>query len=66
MINGVDVSDMNRNFTANYWIILGWNSGRAYVSHEREHMISRGCGGQGGVHDGGRGYGREGGPQNSN
>ena len=66
MINGVDVSDPTRNFTANEWNSLGWNGGRAYVAQTWERINRIRSGGQGGGHYAGRGYGRGGGLFNVN
>ena len=65
-INGVDVLDPTRNFTADEWTSLGWNSGWAYIDQAREHMNRIERGGRGGGRDGGRGYVRGGGPLNVN
>jgi hypothetical protein len=42
MINGVDVSDPNRNFTASEWEALGPNGGRNTVIQMRERATGRG------------------------
>ena len=54
MINSVDVSYPNSNFTANEWNSLGWNGGWVYVSQVRDNMNGRGSRGLGGGHGGGR------------
>ena len=42
IINGIDVSDPNRNFTANEWEALGPNNGRTTVLQLRERNNTRG------------------------
>jgi hypothetical protein len=61
MINGVDVSDPTRAFTAQEWQALAFNGGRKYVHEARERINNahaRNQGGRGGRGDGGRGGGR--------
>ena len=60
MINGVDVSDLIRNFTANEQTSLGWNGGQAYVAQTWERMNRIWSGGRGGDCDGGREHGHRG------
>ena len=45
MINGVDISDPTRNFTAGECTSLGWNGGQAYFAQAREQFNVRGNGG---------------------
>ena len=66
MINGVDVSDPTRNFTADGWTSLCWNGGWAYIAQVRERMKKRGHRGRGGERDGGREYGCGGSTHNVN
>ena len=66
MINGVDILDLNRNFTADEWTSLGWNGRQAYVSQAWDSISGRRRGGRGGGCDRNRGYGHGGGPQNFN
>ena len=42
IINGIDVTDPNRNFTAQEWEALGPNNGRAIVLQMRERASGRG------------------------
>jgi hypothetical protein len=42
IINGIDVSDPNRNFTAQEWEALGPNNGRSIVLQMRERANGRG------------------------
>ncbi len=42
IINGIDVTDPNRNFTAQEWEALGPNNGRAIVLQMRERVSGRG------------------------
>ena len=42
IINGIDVSDPNRNFTADEWEALGPNNGRTTVLQLRERNNTRG------------------------
>jgi hypothetical protein len=51
VINGIDVSDPNRNFTAQEWEALGPNNGRSTVLQMRERASGRG-------NRGGRSHGR--------
>ncbi len=62
VMNGVDVSDINRNFTSDEWEKLRTCGGVAYIHQRREYLANRGSGrydgrGRGG---GGRGYDRGG------
>ena len=47
VINGIDVSDLTRSFTAQEWEALRQNGGRAYVMQARERMNSQGGRGHG-------------------
>ena len=42
IINGIDVLDPTRLFTAQEWEALGYNGGQAYVMQARECMNSQG------------------------
>jgi hypothetical protein len=42
VINGIDVTDLNRNFTVQEWEALGPNNGRAIVLQMRECASGRG------------------------
>ena len=66
MINGIDVSNPTRNFTADEWTSLGWNGEQVCVAKARERMNGIGYGGRGGGHDVGREYGCGGGLRNVN
>jgi len=57
IINGVDVSDPTRSFTADEWESLGPHGGRAYVTQRREAMAGRGRSGDGRGGREGRGRG---------
>ena len=46
MINGIDVSDPTRVFTAAEWERLSYNGGHQYVIQARERMAGRGPGGR--------------------
>ncbi|KAI2491628.1 hypothetical protein MHU86_22945 [Fragilaria crotonensis] len=60
-MNGVDVSDINRNFTSDEWEKLRTCGGVAYIHQRREYLANRASGrfdGRGGGQGrgGGRGY----------
>lgn len=62
VMNGVDVSDINRNFTTDEWDKLRSCGGIAYIHQRREYLANRGSGrfdGRGGGpgRGGGKGYG---------
>ncbi|KAI2507704.1 hypothetical protein MHU86_6703 [Fragilaria crotonensis] len=62
VMNGVDVSDINRNFTTDEWDKLRSCGGIAYIHQRREYLANRGSGrfdgrGGGSGRGGGRGYG---------
>ena len=54
VINGVDVSDPTRSFTAEEWESLQYNGGRAYVMQAPDRMARRGGRGRGRGRHGGR------------
>ena len=62
IMNGVDVSDINRSFTTEEWEKLRTCGGIAYIHQRREYLANRGSGrfdGRGGGYSGrgsGRGY----------
>jgi hypothetical protein len=61
VMNGVDVSDINRNFTSDEWERLHTCGGVSYIHQRREYLANRGSGcfdGRGGGpgRGGGRGY----------
>ena len=67
VMNGVDVSDINRNFTSDKWEKLRTCGGIAYIHQRREYLANRAPGrfegrGRGGGrgHDRGGSYGRSG------
>jgi hypothetical protein len=65
VMNGVDVSDINRNFTSDEWEKLRTCGGIAYIHQRREYLANRGSGrfdGRGGGpgRGSGRGYGNRG------
>ena len=62
VMNGVDVSDINRNFTTDEWDKLRSCGGIAYIHQRREYLANRGSGrfdgrGGGSGRNGGKGYG---------
>jgi hypothetical protein len=62
VMNGVDVSDINRNFTTDEWDKLRSCGGIAYIHQRREYLANRGSGrfdgrGGGSGRSGGKGYG---------
>jgi hypothetical protein len=62
VMNGVDVSDIHRNYTSDEWEKLRVVGGHAYIAQRREYLQNRGSGrfdgrGGGGGRGGGRGYG---------
>ena len=62
VMNGVDVSDINRNFTTDEWDKLRSCGGVAYIHQRREYLANRGSGrfdgrGGGSGRSGGKGYG---------
>jgi hypothetical protein len=61
MMNGVDVSDIHRNYTSEEWDKLRLVGGHTYIYQRRDYMNNRGSGrfdGRGGGgRSGGRGYG---------
>ncbi|KAI2492275.1 Reverse transcriptase (RNA-dependent DNA polymerase) [Fragilaria crotonensis] len=59
VMNGVDVSDINRNFTSDEWEKLRTCGGIAYIHQRREYLANRG--GSGRFDGRGGGYGRGGG-----
>jgi hypothetical protein len=59
VMNGVDVSDINRNFTSDEWEKLRTCGGIAYIHQRREYLAHRG--GSGRFDGRGGGYGRGGG-----
>ncbi len=59
VMNGVDVSDINRNFTSDEWEKLRTCGGIAYIHHCREYLANRG--GSGRFDGRGSGVGRGGG-----
>ena len=64
VMNGVDVSDINRNFTTEEWEKLRTCGGVTYIHQRREYLANRGSGrfdGRGGGYrGGGRGFDRGG------
>lgn len=59
VMNGVDVSDINRNFTSDEWEKLRTCGGISYIHQRREYLANRGSGrfeSRGGTGRGGRGY----------
>ena len=61
VMNGVDVSDINRNFTSDEWEKLRTCGGVAYIHQRREYLANRASGrfdsrGGGQGRSGGRGY----------
>jgi hypothetical protein len=65
VMNGVDVSDINRNFTSDEWEKLRTCGGIAYIHQRREYLANRGSGrfdgrGGGSGRGSGRGYGDRG------
>lgn len=59
IMNGVDVSDIHRNFTADEWDKLRSCGGIGYIHQRRDYLANRGSGrfdGRGGAGRGGRGY----------
>jgi hypothetical protein len=58
MMNGVDVSDIHRNFTSDEWDKLRMVGGHTYIYQRREHLNNRGSGRGDGRGGGGRGSGR--------
>ena len=65
MMNGVDVSDIHRNFTSDEWDKLRMVGGHTYIYQRRDYLNTRGSGrsdgcGGGGRSGGGRGYGDRG------
>jgi len=59
VMNGVDVSDINRNFTSDEWEKLRTCGGIAYIHQRREYLANRG--GSGRFDGRGGGFGRGGG-----
>lgn len=62
VMNGVDVSDINRNFTTDEWDKLRSCGGIAYIHQRREYLANRGSGrfdgrSGGSGRGGGKGYG---------
>jgi hypothetical protein len=62
VMNGVDVSDIHRNFTTDEWEKLRSCGGVAYIHQRREYLANRGSGrfdgrGGGSGRSGGKGYG---------
>ena len=65
MMNGVDVSDIHRNYTSEEWDKLRLVGGHTYIYQRRDYLNNRGSGrfdgrGGGGRSAGGRGYGDRG------
>lgn len=64
MMNGVDVSDIHRNYTSEEWEKLRLVGGHTYIYQRRDYLNNRGSGrfdGRGsGNRSGGRGYGDRG------
>ncbi|KAI2490039.1 hypothetical protein MHU86_24554 [Fragilaria crotonensis] len=58
MMNGVDVSDIHRNFTSDEWDKLRMVGGHTYIYQRREYLNNRGSGRGDGRGGGGRGSGR--------
>ena len=62
VMNGVDVTDVTRNFTSDDWDKLRACGGHTYVYQRRDFLNGGGCGGR--DNQGGRGDGRHAGRHN--